>query len=240
MLIMVQATTRLVVALLLVAFDVSAMRAQPGESPKHYARIAILRPRSTVDFEAGYARHLAWHQQARDPFVWYGWTVTFADRQRWFIYATFGHSAADFDNAVAPADDERDNVLNVVPHADFLGNAFYEYLPALSKGSPVPSPAPRVEFTTVEIKPGVSGDFEAALRSQQTRLQSETLWFRMVAGGSVPRYVRLRPRASLSAILDARTDQPLSAFEHLVTATTVEILTLRPSMSLGLAIPARH
>ena len=27
--------------------------------------------------EAGYARHLEWHRQARDTWVWYGWNVTF-------------------------------------------------------------------------------------------------------------------------------------------------------------------
>jgi hypothetical protein len=234
---MVQPSIRLIATLLLATFGSSTSLAQPAESPKRYARIAILRPLNTIDFEAGYARHLAWHEQARDPFVWYGWTVTFADRQRWFIYATFGHAAADFDAAVAPAEDERDNVLNVLPHAEFLGNAFYEYLPALSRGSPVPSPAPRVEFTTIVIKLGASGDFEAALRSQQPTLQGETLWFRMVAGGTAPRYVRLRPRASLSAILDMPNDQPLAAFDQLIEKATVEILTLRPSLTLGLAPP---
>jgi hypothetical protein len=234
---MVPPSIRFVAALLLAAFAGSGALAQPAESSKHYARIAILRPHNTVDFEAGYARHLAWHQQARDPFVWYGWTVTFADRQRWFIYATFGHAAADFDTVVSPAEDERDNVLNVLPHAEFLGNALYRYLPALSHGSPVPSPAPRVEFATVVIKPGTSGEFEAALRSQQPNLRNETLWFRMVAGGAALRYLRLRPRASLSAILDTSTDQPFSAFEHLIEKATVEILTLRPALSLGLAAP---
>ena len=48
-----------------------------------FARIAILRPhdRDTVDFEAGYIRHLEWHRQARDTWVWYGWNVTFGERQ---------------------------------------------------------------------------------------------------------------------------------------------------------------
>ena len=53
----------------------SASGAAVAEGP--YARIAIMRPLDghTVDFEAAYTRHLAWHQQARDPWVWYGWTV---------------------------------------------------------------------------------------------------------------------------------------------------------------------
>jgi hypothetical protein len=205
-----------------------------------YARIAILRPHDgdTVDFEAGYIRHLAWHQQANDTWVWYGWNITFGERQRWFVYASFGHAAADFDNPVAPADDERDNIVNVVPHAQFSGNALYEYRPALSRGTGVPQPAARVELTTVDLNPGAENAFEAALIGSQSTLQDETLWYRMVVGGTAPRYVRLRPRPSLSAVL-ADTNEQVSAdrVNHLIARTTVEILTLRPTMSLGLAAP---
>ena len=72
----------------------------PKDDTGPYARIAILRPNDgdTVDFEAGDESHLEWHRQARDAWVWYGWTVTFGDRQRWFMYASFGHSAESFEN----------------------------------------------------------------------------------------------------------------------------------------------
>jgi hypothetical protein len=33
---------------------------------------------------------------------------------------------------VSPAEDERDNVVNVTPHVDQWSNALYEYLPGLS------------------------------------------------------------------------------------------------------------
>jgi len=212
--------------------------AQTGRGP--YARIAILRPHDgrTVDFEAGYIRHLAWHQQARDPWTWYGWTVWAGERQRWFVYATFGHSAAGLDSAVAPAEDERDNVLNVVPHAEFAGNALYEYLPGLSRGTGEPSATARLELTTVDLVPGAAQAFEAALSPGQSALQGETLWYRMVAGGAAPRYVRLRPRPSLSTVLDGRSEQALSdAVNRLIVRTSVEILTLRRTLSLGLATP---
>ena len=227
----------LVFPALLTAQTGSSPDAQRGRGP--YARIAILRPHDgqTVDFEAGYIRHLEWHRQAGDPWVWYGWSVTFSERQRWFVYASFGHSAASLDNPVSPGDDERDNVLNVVPHAEFMGNALYEYLPGLSRGNGEPQPAARLEFTTVDLVPGAAKAFEAALGADQSRLQGETLWYRMVAGGAAPRYVRLRPRPSLSAVLDGRTEQTLlpDKANDLITKTTVEILTLRPTMSLGLA-----
>jgi hypothetical protein len=212
--------------------------AQEGPAARGpYARLALIRPHDghTVDFESGYIRHLDWHRQNRDTWVWYGWSVTFGERQRWFVYASFGHSPASLDNPVSPADDERDNVLNVAPHVEYAGNGLYEYLPGLSRGTGEPQPSPRVEFTTVDLVPGAATAFEAALSADQSRLQGETLWYRMLAGGACPRYVRLRPRPSLSAFLDDKSEQPLpDRVNSLIAKTTVEILTLRPTMSLGL------
>jgi hypothetical protein len=219
---------------------VSAPGEQAPDGP--YARIAILRPHDgdTVDFESGYVRHLEWHRQARDSWVWYGWNVTFGERQRWFVYASFGHSAASLDNPVPAAEDERDNILNVTPHAQFVGNALYEYLPALSRGTGQPQPTARLELTTVDLNPGATRAFEAAVRARQSTLRDETLWYRMVAGGPVPRYVRLRPRPSLSAVLRDSSDQALADDAiHSIARTTVEILTLRPTMSLGLESAGR-
>src|SRR5262249_822007 len=149
------------------------------------------------------------HRQARDAWAWYGWTIWAGERQRWFVYATFGHSAASLDAPVPPAEDERDNVSNVTPHAEFVGNAVYEYLPALSRGPSVPTPPARLELTTVDLVPGAGKAFEAALSASPSSLHGETLWYRMVAGGPAPRYVRLRPRPSLSALLEGRGEQAL-------------------------------
>jgi hypothetical protein len=209
-----------------------------ADEPGPYARIAMLRPDDgdTVEFEAGYIRHLEWHRQAKDTWVWYGWTIWAGERQRWFVYATFGHSAASLDNPVAPAEDERDNISNVTPHAQFLGNALYEYLPLLSRGTGTPQPTARLEFTTVELVPGAEKAFEAAIGAGQAKLEGETLWFRMVAGGTAPRYVRLRPRPSLSAILVDHGPALPDKVGGLIAKTTVEILTLRPTMSYGLSV----
>ena len=207
-----------------------------------YARIAVLRPNDgdTVDFEAGYIRHLEWHRQAKDPWTWYGWTIWTiwtGDRQRWFVYATFGHTAASLSSSVSPAEDERDNIANVTPHALFAGNALYEYLPALSRGTGIPQATPRMELTTVDLVPGSEKAFEAALGARQSALQYETLWFRMLSGGSIPRYVRLRPRPTLAAILESTSEQALpDKVIPLLAKTTTEILNLRPNMSHGVTV----
>src|ERR1700693_4868260 len=98
--------------------------------------------------------------------------------------ATFGHSAASLDNLVAPSEDERDNVPNVTPHVEFVGNVVYEYLPAHSRGSSntgEPQPTARREFTPVDLVSGATKASEAALSADQAARQGETRWYRMVA-----------------------------------------------------------
>lgn len=60
-----------------------------------HARISLLQP---------------WHRQAKDPWSWYGWTIWAGERQRWLVYATFGPAAAELDDPVDPAGDERANI----------------------------------------------------------------------------------------------------------------------------------
>jgi hypothetical protein len=215
----------------------------PSEQGR-YARIAFMRALDghSVEWEAGYIRHLEWHRQAKDTFGWYSYSVwASTERQRWILYATFGHTAAELSNPVSPAEDERDNLINVLPHAQFLGNGVYEFLPALSRGNGVPTPALRAEYTTVELAPGLGNSFEAALAAEQPKLRGETLWYRMVVGGDTPRYIRLRPRPSLAAILDERGEQALpDKVNGLVSKMTIETLNLRPTMLVNVTPePAR-
>jgi hypothetical protein len=194
-----------------------------------------------VDMEEGYIRHLEWHRQAKDKFNWYSysfWSST--ERQRWIIYATFGHSSSDLSNPVSPTEDQRDAIVNI-PHVQYMGSSVYEFLPALSRGNGVPSPALKVEYTTVEVNFGEGEAFEEALATEQSGLQGETLWYRMVEGGSMPRYIRLRPRASLENILDQRAGQVLpSRVKGLISRMTVEILNLRPNMLVNVTPEPRQ
>jgi hypothetical protein len=200
-----------------------------------YALIGIMRAldeRHSVDLEAGYVRHLEWHRQVKDPFGWYSYSISAStERQRWIIYATFGHTAAELSNPVSPAEDWRDASINLLPHIQFTGSGIYEFLPGLSRGNGVPTPTPLAEYTTVELNYGAGRTFESALAGEQSKLQGETLWYRLVEGGNAPRYVRLRPRATLASILDERADQALpDKVTGLISKMTVETWNLRPNM----------
>ena len=208
---------------------------QSTQTPGPYAVIGIMRAideRHSVDLEAGYVRHLEWHRQVKDPFGWYSYLVSAStERQRWIIYATFGHTAAELSHPVSPAEDWRDASINLLPHVQFTGSGIYEFLPGLSRGNGVPTPTPLAEYTTVELNYGAGKAFEAALATERSKLQGETLWFRVVVGGNTPCYVRLRPRASLASILDERADQALpDKVNGLISKMTVETLNLRSNM----------
>jgi hypothetical protein len=239
---------RMVAAMILVGTMLSAFlisqTAQNNQATGPYARIAIMRALDGhgVDWEAGYIRHLEWHRQAKDPFEWYSYSVwASGERQRWIIYATFGHTAAELSNPVSPAEDERDNLINLLPHAQFLGNGVYEFLPSLSRGTGVPTPTPRAEYVTVELNYGAAKAFEAALAADQSKLKRETLWYRLVVGGNTPCYVRLRPMASLSAIVEGRADGALpETVNSLIAKMTIETLNLRPNMLVNVTPEPLH
>ena len=206
-----------------------------GRGP--YARIAVLRPHDghTVDFEAGYIRHLTGTGGPRIPGSGMaGPSGRGNDSGGSSTRPSATRRGQPGQGPVLPAEDERDNVANVAPHAQLLGNALYEYLADLSRGTGEPQPHPRLELTTVDLNPGAAAGFEAALRARRSALPGETLWFRDGRGGNyAPRYVRLRPRASLSAILDELAEAALpEGVDDSIAKATVEILTLRPTSEL--------
>jgi len=218
---------------------------QPTQPAGPYAVIGIMRAideSHSVDLEAGYVRHLEWHRHVKDPFNWYSYLVSAStERQRWIIYATFGHTATELSNPVSPAEDWRDASINLLPHVQFTGSGVFEFLPSLSRGNGVPTPTIQCEYTTVELNHGAGKAFEVAVAAEQSKLQGETLWYRLVAGGNTPRYVRIRPRASLAAILDERADQALpDKVTGLVSKVSVEILSLRPNMLVNVTPEPAH
>ena len=157
------------------------------------------------------------------------------------IYATFGHTAAELSNPVSASEDRQDATINILPHVQFTGSGVYEFLPALARGNGMPTATLQAEYTTVKLKYGTGKEFEAALAAEQPKLREETLWYRMIVGGNVPCYVRLRPRSSLAAILDERADQALpDKVNRLISKMTVETLNLRPDMLVNVTPkPAR-
>jgi hypothetical protein len=70
-------------------------------------------------------------------------------------------------------------------------------------------------------------------------LKEATLWYRLVAGGRVPRYLRLRPRPRVSAVTEGAHDQVLAQANSVVTRVRVELLVSQPSLTIDVGEAGR-
>lgn len=203
--------------------------AQPAPS---YARMVVIQPKpgQVENFEKGYERHLRWHQEAKDPWTWYGWTFVLGTRLNQFMDGTFGHPAAAFDNAVQPAADAADNNQNVAPYADFLSHGMYQRMDAMSSGAPLPDASPFLSLSTYHIRPGKEQAFEQAVTRQRDRSARQT-WYRLQAGGQAPQYVLMRALPSFGAAATLGTPFTLHG---VVDKVDNEVLRLRPNLSYRL------
>ena len=210
----------------------SLLAAQTGEGP--YVLLGVLRRLEGHDFafDSGVARHWQWHRDQRDPYVWYAWDIRFGERVGGLVFGSFNRSLGSLDSAVSPAEDWADWRLTGAPHSEFTNLETYRYLPELSRGTGDPGPATLLEFTTVEVQPAAASAFEAKLKTGQPSFKQETLWYRLLTGGQVPKYLRLRPRPTLSAATAGADDQALAQANSLITRVTVELLTSQPSLTI--------
>ncbi len=218
----------------------SLLAAQTGKGP--YLLLGVLRRLEGHDFafDAGVARHWQWHRDHRDPYVWYAWDIRFGERVGGLVFASFNHSAGSLDSAVSPADDWADWRMTGAPHSEFTNLETYRYLPELSRGTGDPDPAMLLEFTTVAVQPAAASAFEAKLKAGQPSLKEETLWYRLVAGGPVPKYLRLRPRSRLSAATEGADDPVLAQANAMITRISVELLLSEPSLTIDVARAGRN
>ena len=164
-------------------------------------------------FGEGYRRHLAWHRNAHDPLLWYGWYVTAGERIGTFIDGTFGISFAAFDKRVEPKADGADFEQNVAPFATPLWRAVYRLRSDLSTAQPLETqkPSALAEVTHVAVEPGTEREFEKVLEAVRMELLSAKppiafTCYQLVAGLQQSSYLLM---VSRSGWADYDTASPL-------------------------------
>lgn len=201
------------------------------QSPGRFARMVVLEPKPdhAAEFTAGYMRHIAWHAEHGDPWTWYGWRFVLGDRIGQFMDGTFGHDLEDFDHPLDPRGDAADNAANVTPHADFVSHGVYERLEAASSGEPLPDDAPYLSLVTYSVLPGRERRFEEIIaQAAKGRGARRASWYRLQAGGTMPRYVLMRAAQTFS---EGATMPDLVLPEGLVERIDSELLRFQPEMS---------
>lgn len=195
------------------------------------ARIVVIQPKpgQAAAFEAGYQRHVEWHRKNGDSWRWYGWTFVLGHRLGQFMDGTFGHTSADLDAAIKPAEDRADNAVNVTPYADFVSHGVYERRASASRGDPLPDTSAMLVLETYEVAPGQEGAFEKALL-QSTKLAGIARYtcYKLRIGGSRSEYLVMRAATSFG---NAASLPPIEIPPGIVVRATSELLRYQPALS---------
>lgn len=178
----------------------------PGRAQQEAGTAAFLfayhpKPGMQAQFEEGYRRHLRWHEEKKDPLVWYGWYVSSGERTGMFIDGSFGAPFAAFDRRVEPRADAADFAQTSAPFADTAFRSTYRLRRDLSTGQPLEDrrPSPQVEVVHYVLHPGMEKDFEEVidrLRAALAQAQGSPVhtWYELVVGGESPGYMLMVPR----------------------------------------------
>lgn len=179
-------------------------------------------------FEAGYAAHLAWHAEHKDPLPWYGWYVTSGPRTGLFLDGTFGIPFEAMDRRVDPAGDGADMQAKVLPFAKARTYSALAYWSDVSTVRTLEDRKPTavLDAFTVTVAPKNVAAFETALSREP---KSRAAWYRTVSGGPTGSYLALLPRHTWADL--AGRPALLGKAAALVESVEVESWSYRPKLS---------
>lgn len=186
-----------------------------GAAPDLQSEAAFLfayraKPGQRGAFDEGYRRHLEWHAEHDDPFVWYGWDVVTGSDVGVFVDGTFGPTPAEFDGRVAPAEDAADFAATAGPFADPLWRRIYRVRPDLGTSSFLEDrePTPFLRVLEYALKPGSGPEFEELLNRAARRAEAPEAgegprsWaaYELLDGGRAPGFLLLIPATGTAAV----------------------------------------
>ncbi|MGD2070214.1 MAG: hypothetical protein PVI57_16180, partial [Gemmatimonadota bacterium] len=182
--------------------------ASSGEAAFLFAYRA--RPGMRDAFDEGYRRHLEWHAEHADPFVWYGWDVVTGPDVGLFVDGTFGPSPEEFDRRVAPVEDAADFAATAGSFAEPLWRRIYRVRSDLGTTRYLEEREP-TRFTRsirYEVRPGSRDAFEELLGVLADRARaagatdSGPAWstYELLDGGDGPGYLLLVPANGIASV----------------------------------------
>lgn len=191
-------------------------------------------PALDQQFVEGYQRHLQWHADAHDTFVWYEWQLTNGDRSGWYVDATMGHQWSDFDHPVDPSGDGANWALNVAPSViTSPWNAAWQRVPGVGGADAnveqVIEHAPTMLVYEYQVRPDAAARFVAAASKVHT--PQPFVLFALVSGGEGPLYRLMMPLPSWATLRELQGGDPLGTAAADVTSMRTEIWHFRPDLS---------
>jgi hypothetical protein len=158
-----------------------------------------------AQFEDALKQQINWRREQKDPWRWLTWEYASGEVPRYCV-GTFGHSWADFDQALVSGRAEE----AVGSAAAALAGRpptiqYFEHLKEVSDPGPEGARPTIAEISLFQLHYGKTAQFYAALREAQKAVRHAVdlpryEWFELRSGGETPQFLLLLPRENWGAL----------------------------------------
>jgi hypothetical protein len=201
------------------------------------------------EFVEGYAAHIRWHLENRDPWAWYVWQIATGERRGLFVGGSFGHAWNDLDARPKAAEDRADHERTIDVYLQAAHSTYLERRDDFGGGIPLLETTRDLALIELGVRPSARAEFEQAMRELAATRATRRLryaWFEVVNGSRQPAYLLFVPLDRRSALGAARyeylggaasdSSDPAAAAAitralAAVESVRSELLTFRPDMS---------
>lgn len=181
-----------------------------------------VKPGMEREFELGYARHVQWHAEARDPWAWYVWEAATGPRRGHYVGGMFDHPRAEFESRPKPAEDGADHEHNIDRYLERALPRYLELRPDLGGAPLLLESSPYLVLYEVSVKPSASP------RSKPRT--NPHVWYEVVNGGNHRTFLLFVPATRMSDAVSIRVADYLAADDG-VERITSELFRFRADLS---------
>jgi hypothetical protein len=196
-----------------------AVPAISQEKPGTLVRVFVMAPKGgmSAQLEQGRKKHMEFHKKIKDSWAWNTWSVETGERAGMYMTATFGHHWKDFDDwAKNEEGDGADVDATMGPFIGGGSNAFYTYLPDISRPTPGSVPEAMTELTYFQLRQDGEAEFMATIAKiheaiGKTSWPVNYYWYVLANGGDGPAYVLSIPHKSWASM-----EEPAPGFPQML------------------------
>lgn len=194
-----------------------------GTSPR-ILQLYSYRLSDPARFRAGYRAHLEWHEQHRDPLVWYAWTVDAGPRRGQLIDGTAGATLAELD---ARPDLPGDGANFAATVGDSVQPVDTETWALWTTPTTAPlleehKPSANVDVFLLTVAPGRAATFERLIEGMARHRRAtgpKLAWYRRLRGGAAAGYMIVVARSDWAGI-DTDGGTPAEILSRAYSATS--------------------
>ncbi|MGI9102914.1 MAG: hypothetical protein ACR2IF_10785 [Terriglobales bacterium] len=188
--------------LVLVCLTTALAAAQAPPASVCEVHINKVKPGMTAQYEAGRAKHMAWHKSQNDRWSWETWEITTGENTGNYLIASCGHTWKDFDAR------EKFNVADSANANATMGNAlagetmtYYTVRPDLGTPSKTTTPPAYLSVIHFHLKPEGIADFNDSVKKISSAMSKAddrpSTWYSLANGGRGPEAVLVQERKSI-------------------------------------------